>query len=180
MKAPFLIDIQAVRASARETMADGAVTLGYHADRAGVIRVLNEVLATELVCTLRYRSHYFLAGSIFSKPMADEFLAHASEEQTHVDWVAERITQLGGAPNFDPTGLAARSHSEYGSAARIEDMIRDDLVAERIAIQTYTAIIRWLENDDPTTRRLMQSILAAEEEHADDMKNLLNKGSRSA
>jgi bacterioferritin len=178
MKQPFKADLETIRRNAREKMAEGAVTPGYLADRAKVIDVLNEVLATEIVCTLRYRSHYFLASGIFSKPVADEFLEHATEEQMHVDWVAERITQLGGIPNFNPTGLATRSHSEYGEAARIEDMIRDDLVAERIAIQTYSEIIRWLENDDVTTRRLIESILKVEEEHAEDMKNLLEKLSK--
>ena len=178
MKQPFKADIEAIRRNAREKMADGAVTPGNHADKDKVIAVLNDVLATEIVCTLRYRSHYFLASGIFSKPLADEFLQHAIEEQTHVDQVAERITQLGGIPNFNPDGLATRSHSEYGRAARVEDMICDDLVAERIAIQTYAEIIRWLGDDDATTRRLIESILAVEEEHADDMKNLMDKFSK--
>jgi bacterioferritin len=178
MKQSFKADLETIRRNAREKMAEGAVTAGYLADRTKVIDVLNDVLATEIVCTLRYRSHYFMASGIFSKPVADEFLAHANEEQLHVDSVAARITQLGGIPNFNPVGLATRSHSEYGEVARIEDMIRDDLVAERIAIQTYSEIIRWLENDDVTTRRLMESILKVEEEHADDMKNLLEKLSK--
>lgn len=178
MKHAFKADLETIRKNAREKMAEGAVTAGYLADRTKVIDVLNEVLATEIVCTLRYRSHYFMASGIFSKPVADEFLAHANEEQLHVDSVAQRIIQLGGIPNFDPAGLATRSHSEYGEVARIEDMIRDDLVAERIAIQTYSEIIRWLGNDDVTSRRLMESILQVEEEHADDMKNLLDKLSR--
>jgi bacterioferritin len=178
MKQPFKADLETIRKNAREKMALGAVTAGYLADRTQVIDVLNEVLATEIVCTLRYRSHYYMASGIFSKPVADEFLEHANEEQEHVDWVAERITQLGGIPNFNPTGLATRSHSEYKDVARIEDMIQEDLVAERIAVQTYSEIIRWLENDDSTTRRLMESILKVEEEHADDMKNLLDKLSK--
>ena len=175
MKDSFKTDLESIRQNAREKMADGAVTAEYHADRSKVIAVLNDVLATEIVCTLRYRSHYFLASGIFSKPVADEFLQHAAEEQTHVDSVAKRIIQLGGIPNFNPTGLATRSHSEYGEAVRIEDMIRDDLVAERIAIQTYSEIVRWIGTDDTTTRRLIESILAVEEEHADDMKTLMEK-----
>ena len=178
MKQPFKSDVEAIRQSAREKIDQGAVTPGYLADRDRVIDVLNDVLATEIVCTLRYKNHYFLASGIFSKPVADEFLEHATEEQMHADWVAERITQLGGVPNFDPVGLATRSHAQYVEAARIQDMIREDLVAERIAIQTYSDIIRWLESDDPTTRRLMEKILEVEEQHAEDLKNLLEKFSK--
>lgn len=175
MKSAFKADIETIRKNAREKIAEGAVTEGYLADRDKVIDVLNEVLATEIVCMLRYRNHYFLASGIFSKPVADEFLEHAQEEQQHADWVAERITQLGGVPNFNPAGLATRSHAEYAEAAKVQDMIREDLVAERIAIETYSDIVRWLENDDPTTRRLMERILEVEEQHAEDLKNLLEK-----
>lgn len=175
MKQPFKSDVESIRKSARDKIAEGAVTAGYLADRDKVIDVLNDVLATEIVCTLRYRNHYFLASGIFSKPVADEFLEHANEEQMHADWIAERITQLGGVPNFNPEGLATRSHAEYVEAARIQDMIKEDLVAERIAIETYSDIVRWLENDDPTTRRLIEKILDVEERHAEDLKNLLEK-----
>ncbi len=175
MKSAFKADIETIRRNAREKISLGAVTEGYLADRDKVIDVLNDVLATEIVCTLRYRNHYFLASGIFSKPVADEFLEHAQEEEQHADWVAERIIQLGGVPNFDPAGLATRSHAEYAEAARVQDMIREDLVAERIAIETYSDIMRWLENDDPTTRRLMERILEVEEQHAEDLKSLLEK-----
>lgn len=174
----FKSDIEAIRKNAREKIEQGAVTAGYLADRDKVIDVLNDVLATEIVCALRYRNHYFLASGIFSKPVADEFLEHANEEQQHADWVAERITQLGGIPNFNPVGLATRSHAEYVEAARIQDMIREDLVAERIAIETYSEIVRWLDTKDPTTRRLMERILEVEEQHADDLKNLLERLSK--
>jgi len=180
MKQPFKSDIDTIRRNAREKISQGAVTAGYLADRDKVIDVLNEVLATEIVCTLRYKNHYYLASGIFSKPVADEFLEHANEEQMHADWVAERITQLGGVPNFDPTGLATRSHAEYVEAARIQDMIKEDLVAERIAIETYSEIVRWLGDDDPTSRRLIEKILEVEEEHAEDLKNLLEKLSVSS
>jgi len=175
MKHPFKSDIEAIRKNARQKIEEGAVTAGYHGDRDRVIDVLNDVLATAVVCSLRYRNHYFMASGIFSKPVADEFLQHATEEQQHADWVAERITQLGGIPNFNPEGLASRSHAQYTEAARIQDMIREDLVAERIAIETYSDIVRWLEDNDPTTRRLMEKILEVEEEHADDLKNLLER-----
>lgn len=173
MSEPFRADIEAIRRHAKDQMADGAVTSGYRADREQVIAVLNEVLATEVVCNLRYRNHYFMASGIHAKPVADEFLEHATQEQEHADAVAERITQLGGVPNFNPDGLATRSHAQYEEAAELKEMIREDLVAERIAIETYAEIVRWLGNDDPTTRRLVENILQAEEHHADDLANLL-------
>jgi bacterioferritin len=178
MKESFKTDIEAIRKSAREKLANGAVTDGYRADQQRVIDVLNDVLATETVCTLRYKNHYFVASGIHSKPIADEFLQHASEEQGHADRVAERITQLGGVPNLNPAGLATRSHAQYVEAEKLEDMIRENLIAERIAIQTYSEIARWLGDDDPTTRRLIESLLEVEEEHAEDMKNLLSQLSR--
>ncbi|HVU00706.1 MAG TPA: ferritin-like domain-containing protein [Polyangiaceae bacterium] len=179
MKKPFQTDLEAIRRNAREKMREGAVTAGYLADRQRVVDVLNDVLATETVCTLRYKNHYFMAAGIFSRPIAEEFLEHAQQEQGHADRVAERIVQLGGVPNLDPRMLATRSHAEYAEGATLEDMLREDLVAERIAIQTYSEIVRWLEDDDPTTRRMMEEILAVEEEHADDLKNLMEKMSRS-
>jgi bacterioferritin len=169
----FRVDLDAIRSRAREHIKAGAVTDSYQADRSRVISVLNEALATEVVCVLRYRNHYFMARGIHAQSVVQEFLVHANEEQGHADSIAARITQLGGVPNLDPTGLASRSHSEYREASDLESMIREDLVAERIAIETYSAIIRWLGDDDPTTRRLMEDILKVEEEHADDLANLL-------
>lgn len=175
MKEAFKTDLDAIRRRAREKMSDGAVTGAYKADRAQVISVLNEVLATEIVCVLRYKNHYFVASGINAGPVAQEFLEHANEEQMHVDQVAQRITQLGGTPNFDPAGLHTRSHAEYKEGDTLEAMIREDLVAERIAIETYSEIIRWLRDDDPTTRRMIEEILQVEEEHADDMASLLHR-----
>ena len=173
MAQAFTMDLEAVRARAREKMADGAVTGAYLADREQVVGVLNEVLATEIVCVLRYRNHYYMASGINAQPVAAEFLEHANEEQQHADWVAERITQLGGAPNFDPEGLATRAHAEYAEGDTLAGMIREDLVAERIAIETYSEIVRWLKDNDPTTRRIIEDILKMEEEHADDLASLL-------
>jgi bacterioferritin len=171
----FRANIEDIRRRALEKMDDGAVTASYRADRTKVIDVLNEVLATETVCTLRYRSHYFMAKGIHSSGVEDEFLEHARQEQDHADRVAKRITELGGRPNLDPEGLATRSHAQYGEGEDLEEMIKEDLVAERIAIATYSEIVRWLGNDDPTTRRMMEEILATEEEHADDMAKLLSR-----
>jgi len=174
----FKADIEEIRRRALEKMDDGAVTASYQADRDKVIEVLNEVLATETVCTLRYRNHYFMARGIHATGVEEEFLEHANQEQQHADMVAKRICELGGTPNLDPAGLAARSHAQYGEGDSLEEMIREDLVAERIAIATYSEIIRWLANDDPTTRRMMEEILATEEEHADDMAKLLARVAR--
>ena len=173
MSQPFKIDIEKIRSRARDKMEQGAVTGAYKADAQQVVSVLNEVLATEIVCVLRYKSHYFMANGIHSQSVANEFLEHAGEEQQHVDWVARRITQLGGIPDLNPEGLATRSHSQYVQGGNLEYMIRENLVAERIAIETYSEIIRWLGNDDPTTRRLMEEILDVEEEHADELASLL-------
>jgi bacterioferritin len=170
---PFLTDVTELRRRARQHMEQGAVTPGYGGDRTTVIELLNAALATELVCVLRYKRHYFMATGIHSQTVAAEFLAHAGEEQQHADQLAERITQLDGAPDFDPHGLATRSHSEYVAGTTLLDMIEEDLVAERVAIQSYTEMILYLGDRDPTTRRLLESILAVEEEHADDMKTLL-------
>jgi bacterioferritin len=169
----FKADIDEIRRRAREKMDEGAVTATYQADRAKVVDVLNEVLATEIVCVLRYKNHYYMAQGIHSQAVANEFLEHANEEQAHVDMVAKRITELNGRPNFNPDGLHTRSHAQYNEGNSLEDMIREDLVAERIAISTYSEIIRWLGNDDPTTRRMIEEILAVEEEHADDLAKLL-------
>jgi bacterioferritin len=169
----FKADIEDIRRRAQNHMENGAVTDSYKADRTKVIEVLNDVLATETVCTLRYRSHYFMAKGIHASSVEDEFLEHAKEEQEHADLVAKRITELGGTPNLNPNGLATRSHAQYGEADSLEQMIKEDLVAERIAVATYSEIVRWLGNDDPTTRRMMEQLLAKEEEHADDMSKLL-------
>lgn len=173
MKQPFKSDIENIRKRAKAKMMDGAVTEANKADVSRVLEVLNEVLATEIVCTLRYKNHHFMATGINAGPVAAEFLTHANEEQMHTDWVARRITQLGGKPNFDPKGLATRSHAEYAEGDTLEAMIAEDLIAERVAIETYSEIARWLGTDDPTTRRMIEDILKMEEEHADDLKNLL-------
>lgn len=171
----FVADIEAIRARAREHMMDGAITSAYKADRERVLEVLNEVLATEIVCTLRYKSHYYMATGMYKQPVAAEFLQHAAEEQEHADLICERITQLGGQPNLNPAGLADRSHSEYRGGESLRDLVKEDLVAERIAVETYSEIIRWLGDDDPTTRRVMETILSTEEEHATDMLDLLDR-----
>ena len=175
MNEPFLTDVKTLRERARESIEQGPITRAYGADRARVVEVLNDALATELVCVLRYRRHYYTAQGLDAGPVADEFLAHANEEQNHADQIAMRITQLQGQPNFDPDGLALRSHSEYDASPGLLQMVKEDLVAERIAIQSYTEIIKWLGDNDPTTRRMMEQILAVEEEHADDLLNLLQK-----
>jgi bacterioferritin len=172
---PFLTDIQTLRQRARQHMENGAITESYKADRETVIKILNEALATEIVCVLRYKRHYFMASGIHSQGVANEFLQHANEEQQHADQIARRIIQLGGAPNFSPDGLAMRSHAEYVEGETLVDMIQEDLVAERIAIDTYREVVSYLGNDDPTTRRLMEEILAVEEEHADDLVNILKE-----
>jgi bacterioferritin len=171
----FKANMEEIRRRAREKMDDGAVTASYRADRDKVIEVLNEVLATETVCTLRYRNHYFMAKGVHAPGIEEEFLEHSNEEQKHADRVAKRIAELGGVPNLNPEGLAQRSHAQYGEGETLIDMIREDLIAERIAIGTYSEIIRWVGNDDPTTRRLMEELLATEEEHADDMAKLLGR-----
>ncbi|MEA3117845.1 MAG: bacterioferritin [Paraburkholderia sp.] len=170
---PFLSDVQEIRKRAREHIAEGAVTAGYKADRYTVLTLLNDALATEIVCTLRYRRHYFMAKGIDSKSVADEFLEHSQQELEHADQLAERIVQLGGEPNFSPEGLLARSHAEYVEGTSLVDMIKEDLVAERVAIDSYREIIAYLGEKDPTSRRVMENILAQEEEHADDMADLL-------
>ena len=172
---PFLTDIKTLRERARQHIENGAVTEGYRADRETVIKLLNEALATEIVCTLRYRRHYFMASGINAESVAAEFLQHANEEQGHADQIAHRIVQLQGEPNFNPEGLLTRSHAEYVEGTSLTDMIKEDLVAERIAIDSYREMINYLGIDDPTTRRMMEDILAVEEEHADDLVNMLQK-----
>ena len=170
---PFLTDIKTIRERARQHIEEGAVTANYGADKTTVIRLLNEALATEIVCTLRYRRHYFMAKGLTSAGIAEEFLEHATEEQAHADRFAERIVQLGGEPNFSPDGLAARSHAEYVEGESLIEMIREDLVAERIAIESYRDMIGYIGTGDPTTRRLLEEVLAVEEEHADDLLSLI-------
>jgi bacterioferritin len=172
---PFLADVQEIRRRARAHMEKGAVTAGYKADLETALRLLNEALATEIVCVLRYKRHQFMASGLNAQSVAAEFAEHAGEEQGHADKLAERITQLGGEPNFSPEGLTTRSHSEYKEGTSLTDMIKEDLVAERVAIESYSEIIRWFGHNDPTSRRLMEEILANEEEHAEDMRSLIER-----
>lgn len=172
-KSSFVADIEAIRQRARRHIENGAVTDAYRGDRQTVIKVLNEALATELVCVLRYKRHYYTATGIHAQAVAEEFLEHASEEQEHADMIAERITQLDGDPDFNPATLASRSHSEYVEGTSLADMIREDLVAERIAIESYNEIVRYLGDNDSTSRRVMEEVLAKEEEHAEDLRNLI-------
>jgi|SRR5579871_874659 len=170
---PFLSDIQEIRRRARQHIEQGAVTENYGADLKTSIRLLNEALATEIVCVLRYKRHHYMANGIHASSVAAEFLEHANEEQQHADQLAARIIQLNGAPDFNPKGLLTRSHSEYVEGQTLIDMIKEDLVAERIAVESYTEIIRYFGDRDPTSRRLMEEILGKEEEHAEDMKTLI-------
>ena len=170
---PFLSDVTELRRRARQHIEDGAVTDSYRGNRETVIKLLNEALATEIVCVLRYKRHYFMAQGIHADPIASEFLTHANEEQGHADQIAGRIVQLGGAPNMNPDGMLSRSHSEYVEGQTLLDMIKEDLIAERVAIDSYTEMIRYVGDDDITTRRMLESILAVEEEHADDLSSFL-------
>jgi bacterioferritin len=169
----FTLDVKGIRDRARQHIEKGAVTSGYKAKSDVVIRLLNDALATELVCVLRYKRHYFMAQGIHSDSVKSEFLEHAQEEQEHADEIAERIIQLGGQPNFSPEGLLDRSHSQYAEGTTLEDMIKEDLIAERIAIDSYRQMIEYIGGDDPTTRRLFEEIAAKEEEHAEDLASLL-------
>jgi len=170
---PPLTDVRKLRETARRHIEEGAVTEGYGADREKVLELLNEALATEIVCVLRYRHDHFVARGIDSKSAADEFLEHATQELEHADRIAERIVQLGGEPQLDPAQLASRSHSEYRTGRSVQDAIRENLIAERIAIDSYREMIRYIADGDPTTRRMLEEILATEEEHADDLADLL-------
>ena len=172
-KRPPLSDIKTLRERARQHIEKGAVTSGYAAERENVIKMLNEALATELVCVLRYKRHYFMAAGIHAAPVAAEFLQHATEEMSHADLIAKRIIELRGEPNFSPDGLAARSHAEYVEGDSLKSMIKEDLIAERIAIESYREMIAYLGDQDPTTHRMLEQILAAEEEHAEDLSSLL-------
>lgn len=168
-----LSDRSTLRERARQGLEHGAVTPGYAADRDEVVRLLNEALATELLCTLRYRSHYFLAQGTLAEAVKQEFLVHAQEELAHADRIAQRIVQLGGRPDFDPAGITERSHAEFGSGTSLEELVREDLIAERVAIQSYAEMVAFLEGRDSTTRRLLEEVLAAEEEHAEEFASLL-------
>jgi len=171
----FLTDVKTLRARARKHIEQGAITPGYKADREAVVKMLNEALATEIICVLRYKRHYFMASGINAQSVAAEFLQHANEEQAHADEIAQRIVQLGGEPNLSPEGLSTRAHSEYVEGEGLIDMIKEDLVAERIAIDSYREMITYLGNDDSTTRRMLEGILAMEEEHAEDLVTLLQE-----
>jgi bacterioferritin len=168
-----LTDVETLRSQARKHIEHGAVTAGYTADRFEVLRLLNQALATEIVCVLRYRRHHFMARGIHAKGVAEEFLVHSNEEQLHADQLAARIVQLGGEPDFSPDSLSARSHAEYVAGSSLADMIREDLVAERIAIDSYRELIQYLDEQDPTTSQLLKGILAVEEQHADELADLL-------
>jgi bacterioferritin len=170
-----LTDVKTLRAQARQGIEDGAMTAGYKAKVETVIRLMNEALATEIVCVLRYKRHYFMAGGINSLSVKGEFLQHATEEQVHADQLAERIVQLGGEPNLSPDGILNRSHSEYVEGDSLVGMITEDLVAERIAIDSYREMVTYVGTDDPTTCNLLERILAQEEEHAEDLASLLEK-----
>ena len=172
---PFLTDVKTLRRRAREHIMEGAVTQGYTANRETVVKLLNEALATEIVCVLRYKRHYFMAEGIAADAVKAEFLQHANEEQQHADQIAARIVQLNGEPNLNPEGLASRSHAEYVEGEDLIDMIKEDLVAERIAIDSYREMINYVGDRDTTTKRMLEGILAMEEEHADDLVGLLEK-----
>jgi bacterioferritin len=173
--AEFLTDIETLRYKARAEIEKGPITPAYGADLDRVIAVLNEALATEIVCVLRYKQHHFAATGLKAKPVADEFAEHAAEEQEHADRFAARISQLGGTPDLNPETLVGRAHSQYTTAHDLIEMIKENLVAERIAIASYTEIIGWLGDGDVTTRRLFEDVLAVEEEHADDMITFLEQ-----
>src|SRR5450631_2654255 len=168
-KKPFLTDVKTLRKRARQHIEEGAVTSSYGGDTTTAIKVLNDALATELVCVLRYKRHYFMATGIHAAPVAAEFLEHATEEMSHADLIAKRIIELRGEPNFSPDGLAARSHAEYVEGDSLKTMIKEDLIAERIAIESYREMITYLGDQDPTTHRMLEGILASEEEHAEDL-----------
>jgi len=171
----FRADTKTLRDRARQNIETGAVTSGYKGDRTAVIKLLNEALATELVCVLRYRRHHFMATGLNAQTVAQEFLQHAIEEQAHADQIAKRIVQIGGEPDFSPEGLLTRSHSQYVTGGTLIEMIEENLIAERVAIDSYREGITYLANDDSTTRRMLEAILAMEEEHADDLASLLKE-----
>jgi bacterioferritin len=170
----FVADIGAIRARARKHIEDGAITASYAADREAVIELLNDALATEIVCVLRYKRHYFMASGLMADAVKSEFLEHANEEQAHADLIAERIVQLGGEPDLNPDLLSGRAHAQYVEGSDLRDMVKEDLIAERIAIDSYRAIIDFIGDKDTTTKRMMEHILAQEEEHADELADMLD------
>jgi bacterioferritin len=174
-KKSFLTDIKTLRERARKHIEQGAITEGYKVDVKTAVKILNEALATEIVCVLRYKRHYYMASGIHSEAVAAEFLQHANEEQGHADEIAARIVQLGGAPDLNPDGLTSRSHAEYVEGETLIDMIKENLVAERIAIDSYREMIKYFGTDDSTSRRMLEGILAMEEEHADDLVSMLSE-----
>jgi bacterioferritin len=173
MSDEFVLQIQTIRQQARKHLDQGPITSDYGADRGRVIEVLNEVLASEIVCVLRYLRHYYMADGIDGESVKAEFLEHANDERDHADRAAKRIVQLGGEPDLNPNVLAKRSHTEYKEGGTLAEMIEEDLVAERIAVASYQEIIRWLGDGDPTSRRIMEGLLSDEEKHADDLRSLL-------
>lgn len=173
--AEFLTDVKTLRERARQEIGKGPITSAYGADLPRVIQVCNEALATEIVCVLRYKRHHFTATGIHAESVAAEFLEHANEEQQHADLLAQRIVQLGGEPDFNPDTLSTRSHAEYDESLDLIEMIKEDLIAERVAIASYTEIVQWLGDGDPTTKRIFEQLLAQEEEHADDLRGLLER-----
>jgi bacterioferritin len=174
-KGEFVADMNAIKQRAREHMEKGAVTASYNGDATAAVKVLNEALATELVCVMRYKRHHYMAKGINSEPVAAEFLAHSQEEMGHAELIAKRIVQLGGAPDFNPATLTKRSHADYVEGDSLIDMVKENLIAERIAVDTYREMVRYFGTDDPTSRRIMEQILETEEEHAEDMATLLEK-----
>jgi bacterioferritin len=172
-KRAALTDVKTLRKQARKHIEECAVTAGYSADRTAALTLLNEALATEIVCVLRYRRHHFMARGIHAKSIAGEFLVHSREERRHADQIAERIVQLGGDPDFAPDSVTSRSHAEYAAGGTLVEMITEDLVAERIAIDSYRELIQYLGDHDPTTSHMLREILAVEEKHADELSDLL-------
>jgi len=170
-----LTDVATLRSQARQHIEQGAITPTYSADRVEVIKLLNEALATELVCVLRYRLHHFMARGINAKSIAAEFLAHSNEEQAHADQLAARIVQLGGDPDFSPDSLTSRSHAEYTTGDTLSEMIKENLIAERIAIDSYREMIQYIADKDTTTSQILKGILAVEEEHADELADLMQE-----
>jgi bacterioferritin len=175
---PTMTDVKTLREQARRHIEEGAVTENYTGNREKVLQLLGEALATEMICVMRYRHNYYMAKGPGAKNAADEFLEHANEELQHADQIAERIVQLGGEPDLDPSTLKARSHAEYRIGKTVQEMIRENLVAERIAIDSYREMIQFIGNSDPTTRRMLEEILATEEEHAEDLTDLLQTGTK--
>ena len=164
-----------LRAQAREHVEQGPITASYPADRDVIVEQLNRALATECVCVLRYMRHYYCITGVISEPIKAHFLEHAREEQSHANKLAERIVQLGGEPDLNPATLAERSHAEYQTGNSIDDMVRENLIAERIAVESYREFIRFVGDRDPATRTMLEAILAQEEEHADELRDLLKK-----